>query len=130
MTDLTKLYVSGVHAWAYGKGLHPSEVWEKAFNELVRRLEEAEKRDQFNCTERLRLEQANKPSEVSEEDKRVSYEIYAPEFGAIHSDVVVSKADTLEEAEKKFKTACEKWLYVRLVEVTKRTIKREYPNKR
>ena len=91
---------------------------------------EKEKRDQFNYAERLRLEQANLPSEVSEEDKRVSYEIYAPEFGAIHSDVVVSKADTLEEAEKKFKTACEKWLYVRLVEVTKRTIKREYPNKR
>ena len=42
MTDLTKLSVSGVHAWAYGKDLHPSEVWEKAFNELVRRLEEAQ----------------------------------------------------------------------------------------
>ena len=51
MTDLTKLSVSGVHAWAYGKDLHPSEVWEKAFNELVRRLDEAEKRDQFNYTD-------------------------------------------------------------------------------
>ena len=64
MTDLSKLSVSELrNDFAALSITHPHFKWAlEAFDELARRLGEAEKRDQFNYAERLRLEQANLPA--------------------------------------------------------------------
>lgn len=61
MTDLSKLSAAELREQA--KNIITSL---NAFDEVARRLGEAEKRDQFNYAERLRLERANLPAEVSD----------------------------------------------------------------
>lgn len=62
-------------------------------------------------------------------ETEITYEIYAPEYGALHGMLKVNSSDKFSEALEMFERAKQQYLYVDLKEVTtiKETIRSERP---